>query len=106
MDVYKKQQKKIDYITSVKISALDVFMEEDTENIAEKRLQQIQNAMETLPKKCKEVFTLTKIDGLKYKEVAEKMEISIKTVEAHMGLAMRKIKEQIIVIATLFFTSF
>lgn len=101
IDTYKRQKKQIDYVTSVKITTLNTFFDEDTNNFSEKRVLQVQKAIEKLPKKCKEVFTLTKIEGLKYREVADRMKISVKTVEAHMGLAIRKIKEQVIIIITL-----
>ena len=40
--------------------------------------QAIQEAIATLPEKCREVFVLSKIDGLKNREIAEKLNISEK----------------------------
>ena len=51
----------------------------------------IQKAIEDLPVKCKMVFKLVKEDGLKYREVAEIMDISTKTVENQLAIALRKI---------------
>lgn len=51
----------------------------------------IQKAIEDLPAKCKMVFKLVKEDGLKYREVAEIMDISTKTVENQLAIALRKI---------------
>ena len=51
----------------------------------------IQNAIDKLPPKCRMVFKLVKEDGLKYKEVAEILNISVKTVENHLAIALRKI---------------
>ena len=45
-----------------------------------------------LPEKCREIFTMSKIDGLKYAEIAEILGISVKTVEAQMGLALKKLR--------------
>ncbi|UZR96503.1 RNA polymerase sigma-70 factor [Chondrinema litorale] len=48
----------------------------------------------TLPTKCKKVFELVKDEGKKYKEVADIMTISIKTVENHMLKAMKLLREE------------
>lgn len=44
-------------------------------------------AVRQLPKKCQRSYILRRVYGLSYKEIAEKMEISIKTVEAHLAKA-------------------
>jgi RNA polymerase sigma-70 factor (family 1) len=51
----------------------------------------IQKAIDQLPPKCKMVFKLVKEDGLKYREVAEVLSISIKTVENQLAIALQKI---------------
>jgi RNA polymerase sigma-70 factor (ECF subfamily) len=51
----------------------------------------IQSIIEDLPQRCKLIFRLVKEDGLKYREVAELLNISIKTVETQMSLALSKI---------------
>jgi len=51
------------------------------------------NTISLLPKKTREVFILSKIDGLKYNEIAEKLDISPKTVENQMGRAFKHIRE-------------
>ena len=45
-----------------------------------------------LPAKTREVFLLSRRAGLSYKEIAEEMDISVKTVENQMGRALRKMK--------------
>jgi RNA polymerase sigma-70 factor (family 1) len=51
----------------------------------------IQNAVDTLPPKCKMIFKLVKEDNLKYKEVATLLNISVKTVENQLAIALHKI---------------
>jgi RNA polymerase sigma-70 factor, ECF subfamily len=51
-------------------------------------LERIQSSIESLPPKCKEIFQLNRFKGYKYKEIAEKLNISQKTVEAQMGKAL------------------
>jgi RNA polymerase sigma-70 factor (ECF subfamily) len=50
---------------------------------------EILKAIETLPDRCKEVFKLSRMEELKYKEIAERMGISIKTVEVQMSKALK-----------------
>ncbi len=51
----------------------------------------IKKAIETLPPRCKMIFKLIREDGLKYKEVAEILNLSISTVEVQMTIAIRRI---------------
>lgn len=50
---------------------------------------QINQALDRLPDKCGEVFRLSRQQDLSYKEIAEHLDISIKTVENQMGKALR-----------------
>ena len=52
-------------------------------------------AIDALPARCKLIFKLIKEDGLKYKEVAELLNLSQKTIENQMTIALRKIGESI-----------
>jgi RNA polymerase sigma-70 factor (ECF subfamily) len=59
-----------------------------------KEIQKHFNQMlERLPKQAGLVFRLVKVDGLKYKEVAYTLNISVKTVENHMGKALRLMRD-------------
>lgn len=51
----------------------------------------IQKAIDQLPPKCKVIFKLAKEDGLKYREIAEVLSISVKTVENQLAIALYKI---------------
>lgn len=56
-------------------------------------VRQIREVIRQLPPQCKLVFQLVKEDGLKYKEVAEILEISPLTVRNQLAIAIRKIGE-------------
>lgn len=59
-----------------------------------KDLQQLINeALQLLPPKCREVFILCRISRLSYLEVAATLDISVKTVENHMGKALKIIRQ-------------
>ena len=55
----------------------------------------IQSAIAGLPDRCREVFELSRIRGLKYNEIAAELGISVKTVEAQMGKALRVMREKL-----------
>ncbi len=52
-------------------------------------------AVADLPPRCREVFELSRVDGLRYAEIAEALGISEKTVEAQMGKALRVLRERL-----------
>jgi RNA polymerase sigma-70 factor, ECF subfamily len=55
----------------------------------------IQHAIEKLPEQCRLVFKLSRFEELKYNEIAEQLDISVKTVENHMGKALKIMREQL-----------
>jgi len=57
--------------------------------------QKIEESIQALPEKRREIFRLSREEGLKYREIAEKLNISIKTVEAQMGLAFKTLREKL-----------
>jgi len=56
---------------------------------------QVTAAIDTLPPKCRTVFQLSRFEELTYKEIAERMDISVKTVENQMGKALRVLREEL-----------
>lgn len=61
--------------------------------ITEELFKKIESAIDQLPPRCKMVFKLVREDGLKYKDVADILNISINTVDAQMVIAVRRISE-------------
>lgn len=59
--------------------------------VASELLHQVNRAVRELPPKCRIVYKLVKEDGFTYKEVAEVLDISPRTVENHIATAVRKI---------------
>lgn len=57
--------------------------------------QIIKSTVDSLPPKRKLVFRLIKEEGLKYNDVAKLLDLSVKTVETHMGLALKALHETI-----------
>lgn len=72
-------------------------MKNDAEHPAKKILageleKKIHAALEELPEQCRTVFQLSRFEELKYREIADKLEISVKTVENQMGKALKLLR--------------
>lgn len=80
-----------DYI-DIEIRDLD---SPEQQMISSEIFRKITQAVEELPPRCKMIFKLVREDGLKYKEVAQILNISINTVDAQMVIAVKKISERI-----------
>jgi RNA polymerase sigma-70 factor (family 1) len=55
----------------------------------------LKNALENLPPKCREVFVLSRVSNLTYKQISDSLGISIKTVENQMGKALKILRSYI-----------
>ena len=59
--------------------------------ITSEMMDRMHQAVEALPPRCKMIFKLIREDGLKYKEVAEILNISVNTIDVQMAIAVKKI---------------
>ena len=68
--------------------------EKDLEEQANKFMLKefLYNSIRQLPPKCQEIFVLNKVNGLTYTEIADDLNISVKTVENQIGKAYRKLR--------------
>lgn len=102
IDSVKKQKKTIS-LESINYEANNFIEESILEEEVHSGLFKI---LDSLPKKCKKVFILSCIEGLKYKDIAEDLDISINTVKSQRARAIKLIKEQINILSTLFLLFF
>jgi len=63
--------------------------------------EKINEAIESLPEKCRQIFKLNRFDGLKYSEIAIQLNISVKTVENQMSKALKILREKLLKYLTL-----
>jgi RNA polymerase sigma-70 factor, ECF subfamily len=89
------QHEKVKQLHAQKIKEA-LFAEEASESyyLEAEMAERIESAIETLPEKRREIFRLSREEGLKYREIAEKLEISVKTVETQMGLALKTLRDK------------
>jgi RNA polymerase sigma-70 factor (family 1) len=92
IDNYRDNNKRDNVLDSYYQQALTQFIETD-EGFKEQQLKKLDECIANLPPKCKEVFTSIKLLGMKYKDVASMLNISLKTVEGHTRKAYVFIKE-------------
>lgn len=57
--------------------------------------ERIREAIERLPERCGEIFKLSRFEGLRYGEIAVKLELSVKTVENQISKALKILREQL-----------
>ncbi|RFS19861.1 RNA polymerase sigma-70 factor [Chitinophaga silvatica] len=58
--------------------------------------QKLDAALQALPEKCRTVFQLSRFEELRYQEIADKLNISVKTVENQMGKALKLLRLQLV----------
>lgn len=69
----------------------------DTEDLVrEQELNRlIDSCMAELPEKGQKIFSMSRFEGLKYREIAERLSVSVKTVEAYMGQALKVFRKNL-----------
>jgi RNA polymerase sigma-70 factor (family 1) len=91
-----RTMRKISFEAAVKntLTAEKLSMENDTEDqmLDQQYAQLVQQAIGLLPTQQKQVFRLSKLEGLSHKDIAAQMNISHLTVKAHMAKALRFIR--------------
>lgn len=78
------------------LNALNNIVEEDDDKSLEKLMVLVKREIENLPPKCKETFLLSKREGLSNIEIAIYLNVSIKSVEAHLTKAFTKLRKKIL----------
>jgi RNA polymerase sigma-70 factor (ECF subfamily) len=76
---------KLIYIENQEFSAHESLLGRELET-------HIVHSIKKLPSGCRKIFELSRSEGLKYKEIAESLHISVKTVEAQMSKALRSLR--------------
>jgi RNA polymerase sigma-70 factor (ECF subfamily) len=87
----KQRRSPTNSIDDVEAEFTSIYFDPEQLLVTADMLALIQKAIDQLPPKCKMIFKLAKEDGLKYREVAEILNLSIKTVENQLAIALEKI---------------
>ena len=94
IDQYRKN-KNVLTLEKKHIDALTYIVEEEDEKSLEKLISIVKKEIDKLPPKCKQTFLLSKEEGLTNLEISEYLNISIKSVEAHITKAFSVLRKSI-----------
>ncbi|MCL6266728.1 RNA polymerase sigma factor [Flagellimonas myxillae] len=92
VDKFREGKKKTKLLEDLKYEALSCESQDDN-SLFHQKLERIKNLMDSLPERCQQIILLSKQEGFKNREIAEKLGISIKTVEAQLRIAFQKIRD-------------
>lgn len=68
---------------------------DDSQLSIEEVEENIHRAIDNLPERCREIFVMSKLKGMKYREIAESLGVSQNTVEGQMTIALKKLREEL-----------
>ncbi|RIV67620.1 RNA polymerase sigma-70 factor [Flagellimonas aequoris] len=94
----KFNQTQIEAAHAVCISS-EVEMEADVMDLSKR----INETISSLPKRCQEVFILSRMNHINNKEIAEKLNISQRSVENQISFALRRLRKELSTVKSLFF---
>ncbi len=88
------------HLTVVREHAAHVIAEnmdssEQDELVTDELAGRIKQAVENMPEQRKRIFQMSRDEGLRYKEIAEYLDISVKTVENQMGKALKYLRTEL-----------
>lgn len=94
LEFIRRNKMTEDHQDKIRINEL---IRHDIEDEAEKyvRIEKIHSAINDLPPKCREIFKMSKINGLSYSEIANYLNISQKTVENQVVRALKLLREKL-----------
>jgi RNA polymerase sigma-70 factor (ECF subfamily) len=106
LNLFKHQKSREKYAEDIKAED-DKYYSTESEIYENELKTAIGKALQKLPKQQQAVFKLSRFDGKKYQEIAEQLNISAKTVENHMGKAIKymrtELQDYLVVILFIFY---
>ncbi|MBK7134492.1 MAG: RNA polymerase sigma-70 factor [Bacteroidales bacterium] len=93
---YIEHLKVVERYAATVVSGEADLSDDPSEILHYKDLQmKIASILERLPERCGRIFCMSRFEGLKYSEIAEKLSVSVKTVEASMGIALKEFRKEL-----------
>jgi RNA polymerase sigma-70 factor (family 1) len=83
-------------LDEIDIESLIEFKNPEDSYISKEAINQIMQAIRQLPPQCQLIFSMVKVEGLKYKEVARLLDISVFTVRNQVAIAVKKIEDALL----------
>jgi RNA polymerase sigma-70 factor, ECF subfamily len=96
LDLIKHQKIRLQYVQFILQSVPEEIEARNFDNVDVKQLQaDIDAAIAELPGQMRRIFEMSRFEGLKYGEIAARLDISVKTVETQIGRALAKLREKL-----------
>jgi RNA polymerase sigma-70 factor (ECF subfamily) len=93
---YLESHKVARFQKEITLDISESLMEEAPQKLDYKELGlKIREAIDRLPPRCKTIFILSKYEEMKYKDIANQLNLSLKTVENQMGIALEKLRNDL-----------
>ncbi|MFS4455687.1 RNA polymerase sigma factor [Maribacter sp. 2304DJ31-5] len=93
IDQHRKRAKVV-YLEKKYLEAVDAIVENEKLDL-DRLIKVVNEEINNLPSKCKKVFLLNKKEGLTHAEIAEYLNISVKTIEGHMARAFKILNKKL-----------
>jgi RNA polymerase sigma-70 factor (family 1) len=91
----KEKRKKVVSLDDISVTLPIDEICPESDMISRELKEAVGRAIEHLPERCKLIYSLAKIEQLKYKEIAEILDISVKTIDHQLSIAIHKIGVEI-----------
>jgi len=97
-DVIKAEKKHAHKVDIDQIDNLSLYddLNPESQFISQEKLKFLQNTIDTLPERTRQIFMLSRFEKMSYKEISKKTEINQKTVEYHISKALQLIRKALI----------
>lgn len=95
LNVIKHEKVKQQHVAHEMVHAESTYEGVSQSVISSELEERIADAMKALPEQCRLVFQLSRFEELKYSEIADQLNISVKTVENQIGKALKIMREQL-----------
>ncbi|MBC9796557.1 RNA polymerase sigma factor [Sinomicrobium weinanense] len=94
VNAFRQNKQRDKELEAFRLKSLSELLE-GNEDAFQRKLEQVKKAIEELPPRCKEIFILNKQHGMRHKEIAAQLDISVKTVENQVGKAMAQLRKKV-----------
>jgi RNA polymerase sigma-70 factor (ECF subfamily) len=90
---YLRDNKKFSSdLLAIEHASVNDYYEQSDKLVEAEIRDKIAGSIGELPEKCREIFVLSRSENMKYQEIADRLQISVKTVEAQMSKALQHLR--------------
>lgn len=91
-----KKLNRLQYEDEYTDAQLNISLSDNSDDYLEGEVEDaVRQAIDQLPKKARAIFSLSRFQGMPNQEIADSLQISVKTVEKHITLSIKKLREEL-----------